>query len=139
MTIYHGIASTYGNTILVQRDGGEEHLGLHNKEINHSPDGLNWGYLGSGPAQSAYALLCDYFLHVRNLPENQALGLARVLYQDFKTLCISRLPQGENWELDENVVQQILKLLRENRPNLPEAIRTLEQENPETLLNQAIP
>ena len=27
------------------------------RECNHSPDGFNWGYGGSGPAQLAYALL----------------------------------------------------------------------------------
>ena len=31
---------------------------------NHSPDGFEWGYYGSGPAQLALALLCDYGPHV---------------------------------------------------------------------------
>jgi len=26
---------------------------------NHSPDGFNWGYLGSGPAQLSLAILLD--------------------------------------------------------------------------------
>ena len=26
---------------------------------NHSPDGFNWGYLGSGPSQAALAILLD--------------------------------------------------------------------------------
>ena len=26
----------------------------------HSPSGFEWGYLGSGPAQLALAILCDY-------------------------------------------------------------------------------
>ena len=29
------------------------------KLYNHSPDGFNWGYYGSGPAQLALALLYD--------------------------------------------------------------------------------
>src|SRR5947209_15039234 len=40
---------------------------------NHSPDGFEWGYGGSGPAQSALALLLD---HTRNR------GVALKLYQD---------------------------------------------------------
>lgn len=30
------------------------------KIYNHSPDGFNWGYEGSGPAQLALALLLHY-------------------------------------------------------------------------------
>ena len=29
--------------------------------VNHSPDGFNWGYLGSGPAQLALAILLEVF------------------------------------------------------------------------------
>lgn len=42
---------------------------------NHSPDGFNWGYGGSGPAQLALAILLD---HTGN-PET-----AELYYQDFK-------------------------------------------------------
>ena len=31
---------------------------------NHSPDGFNWGYGGSGPAQLALALLLDAGLSI---------------------------------------------------------------------------
>lgn len=42
--------------------------------VRHSPDGFNWGYLGSGCAELARCILAD------------AIGLARAdrLYQDFK-------------------------------------------------------
>src|SRR5687767_12302156 len=42
---------------------------------NHSPDGFNWGYGGSGPAQLALALL---------LAADIADDIALRLYQDFK-------------------------------------------------------
>lgn len=32
--------------------------------LNHSPTGCTWGYLGSGPAQTALAILCDYFRYI---------------------------------------------------------------------------
>jgi Family of unknown function (DUF6166) len=42
---------------------------------NHSPDGFNWGYGGSGPAQTALAI-CLHILDNANA--------ARAVYQDFK-------------------------------------------------------
>lgn len=58
---------------------------------SHSPDGFNWGYGGSGPAQLALALLMDcckdaYF--------------AESHYQDFKRAVISRI-EGDEWELSD--------------------------------------
>lgn len=49
---------------------------------NHSPDGFEWGYGGSGPSQLALAILHDYFLNVLDLPDpgNRAL----LNYQNFK-------------------------------------------------------
>jgi hypothetical protein len=62
--------------------------------INHSPDGFNWGYHGSGPAQLALALLLEFRDEV----------FARKYYQNFKFDVISKLPLNENFELDESIV-----------------------------------
>ena len=62
---------------------------------NHSPDGCEWGYLGSGPAQLALAVLCHHFGAVgnsRQLADVKALAL----YQAFKAKLIATLPQ-EGW------------------------------------------
>lgn len=48
----------------------------------HSPDGFEWGYAGSGPAQLALAILAH---HLGDDAE------ALRLYQDFKTLAIAHL------------------------------------------------
>ncbi len=40
----------------------------------HSPDGFNWGYSGSGPADTALSILADCL----------GLNQANQLYQDFK-------------------------------------------------------
>jgi hypothetical protein len=51
---------------------------------NHSPDGFNWGYAGSGPAQLALALLLK-----AGLSPQRAVRL----HQEFKFAVIARLPQ----------------------------------------------
>jgi len=58
------------------------------KVWNHSPDGFNFGYGGSGPAQLALAILLE---HIND--KDRAVAL----HQDFKWEFISRLvhPGGE--------------------------------------------
>lgn len=55
------------------------------KIINHSPDGFNWGYPGSGPAQLALAICLELFGYFK----------ARKVYQDFKWKYITPLPQTD--------------------------------------------
>jgi hypothetical protein len=68
-------------------DGKELSPGPSQKLINHSPDGFNWGYGGSGPAQLALAvcmvLMPDYWKS-HNAPYS---------YQQFKWAVIAKLPQ----------------------------------------------
>ena len=40
-------------------EGGWRDLPLRLDIFSHSPSGFEWGYLGSGPAQLALAILCD--------------------------------------------------------------------------------
>ncbi len=55
---------------------------------NHSPDGFQWGYGGSGPAQLALALLLD----VTTIPD-----VAQAYYQDFKFHYVASW--GEEWSI----------------------------------------
>ena len=55
---------------------------------NHSPDGFNWGYGGSGPAQLALAILLEV------MPKDKALRI----YQDFKFKVVAGWPQGTDFE-----------------------------------------
>jgi hypothetical protein len=50
--------------------------------MNHSPDGFQWGYGGSGPAQLALGILAHYFatMHPQPVADRMALGA----YQQFK-------------------------------------------------------
>ena len=68
----------------------------------HSPDGFEWGYGGSGPAQLALALLDDY------LGDNEK---ALALYQDFKCSVVSGLPRG-GWKLSGRDIDQALNAIR---------------------------
>lgn len=68
---------------------------------NHSPNGFEWGYSGSGPAQLALALLAD------------ALGddnTAWSLHQDFKRNVVAILPRA-GWKLTEEEIRQSVEAL----------------------------
>lgn len=66
---------------------GEELLPEESQEYyNHSPDGFNWGYSGSGPSQLALAII----LKLTGKPDG---------YQNFKLSQIAKLPQGEDFDI----------------------------------------
>lgn len=75
--------------------------------INHSPDGFNWGYGGSGPAQLALALL----LHATG---NR--NIATRYYQDFKWQVIAHLPDA--WEIKLEKIKEWIQnaTQKENTP-----------------------
>jgi hypothetical protein len=63
--------------------------------VNHSPNGFNWGYSGSGPAQLALALI----LHATG-----ETYLARRYYQDFKGDIVAKLK--DQWQLSADEIKQ---------------------------------
>ena len=72
------------------------------KLFNHSPDGFEWGYAGSGPAQLALALVLDA------LPEGNDDRAVRI-HQDFKFRVVGRMA-SERWEISQD---SILATIRE--------------------------
>ena len=78
----------------------------------HSPDGFEWGYHGSGPADLALALLVDY---LRERPPRNGwvagerfsrwsvASLAFRHHQSFKRDLIARW--GEGWELEDAQIE----------------------------------
>lgn len=70
--------------------------------VHHSPDGFNWGYLGSGPAELARCILMDL---TGSVPTN-------ALYQRFKEVFIAPLAMDEPWCIEES---DIRRWLRTNR------------------------
>ena len=68
----------------------------------HSPDGFEWGYGGSGPAQLALALLADW------LGDD---GQALALYQMFKSHTVAGFPR-ESWTLSGKQIDEVVGALR---------------------------
>lgn len=66
---------------------------------DHSPDGFNWGYGGSGPAQLALAILFD-------LTGNAEIAQGH--YQDFKRQFVAGW--GDKWEITESQIREWLSL-----------------------------
>lgn len=92
--IYRGArGDRHGGPHVVTRNA--QLLRAHDSQqlINHSPDGFEWGYLGSGPAQLALALLLD----ATGDPET-----AERLHQQFKA-CVVAL-WGNEWEISADEI-----------------------------------
>lgn len=66
------------------------------KLINHSPDGFNWGYGGSGPAQLALGLLLD-------VTHNPSLAMNH--HQCFKSEVIAGLNIDLGWTLTSTAIK----------------------------------
>lgn len=71
----------FGGRCVVTRDGKK--LNPRLDLWNHSPTGLEWGYGGSGPAQTALAILADF------MKDDE---LAVRLHQQFKWDLIAKMP-----------------------------------------------
>ena len=70
---------------------------------NHSPDGFNWGYGGSGPAQLALAILLDY------TKDKEFVGRH---YQEFKRQVVAGF--GDRWELSGEQIEQWIEQWRQD-------------------------
>ncbi len=68
---------------------------------NHSPTGFEWGYGGSGPAQTALALLLDY---------TRDRDVALKLYQDFKSKFVASM--RPEWEMTGEQLSDAITLMR---------------------------
>jgi len=92
----HGNAATRHVFVGTDRLDHAESL----KHVNHSPDGFNWGYGGSGPAQLAFALLLKFF----------GPTAAKQLYQQFKVDYVSTWRQDEDFHINlEEIWRWILR------------------------------
>lgn len=104
-------------------DGKRAPLNPRTDLFNHSPNGFEWGYGGSGPAQLALAILADHLASqpaqilaaVTGIGEEWHDGasladrVAIRLHQAYKLRCIATLRQGEPFELTTNDVSQFIE------------------------------
>jgi len=79
--------------------GQHRPLNPRNDLVNHSPDGVVWGYAGSGPAQAALGILAD------------AVGdrKAVIHHQEFKRAFLARYDKDTGWTLPVKEVRQWVK------------------------------
>lgn len=91
---YHGYRTKDGRTRVLANG---KRLRRRGDLRNHSPDGFEWGYGGSGPAQLALALLAD------------AVGdeVALQYYQGYKHSVVSGWPK-EEWRTSREEIQDWL-------------------------------
>ena len=95
-SIYIGYEAANGKTEHVEELSPTRSQAL----INHSQNGFNWGYGGSGAAQCALGILLD------------ATGdeaIARQWYQDFKKEVIAHMPTNKKLQLSEAKVIEWLE------------------------------
>lgn len=116
-----GVRSRGDARVWVQTRSAMFPLPPHNDIRNHSPDGFEWGYGGSGPAQLALAI-CLEVLDGQEDAEEKAL----LFYQDVKWRFVGRL-EGDVWELDGADVRAYLLEL-EQRAIARAVAATLEAE-----------
>ena len=95
MKTYKGYVKSGECIIMVETDIGTYQL---KHIVMHSPTGLTWGYLGSGPADTALSILTDC------LNEDDA----RCLYQQFKFDFVGSWPvhNGHCIEITEQDIKQ---------------------------------
>src|SRR5436305_4299702 len=102
MKIYHGFRTDNGCAVTVEEDGEITGLPLRDDLRNHSPDGFEWGYGGSGPSQLALALAADV------LEDDEK---AQDVYQRLKFKLIGGLPD-EGWVLTEDRIRTVIDVIR---------------------------
>lgn len=83
--------------------------------MNHSPDGFNWGYGGSGPSQLALAIVLDL---------GMAPWDALTIHQKFKEEVIAAMP--DNWERNETQFRTVIDRLLKAREKSPKAEEVVE-------------
>ena len=95
MKIFRGRKSDTGCVVELDNEGYLTNLSLEKslQVVNHSPDGFQWGYNGSGPAQLAAAILNE----ITGDPE-----LTLSYYQMFKFDHVAKW--GETFEISEEEV-----------------------------------
>jgi len=102
MAIYTGFRTASGCAVTVA-DGCRCRLLDPRLDLRtHSPDGFEWGYGGSGPAQLALALAADALGD-----DAAALGV----YQRLKVRVVGRLP-AEGWTLTAEELADTIRTLR---------------------------
>ena len=106
--IYIGIITNHEAVVTIMAGGNESPLNPRLDLYSHSPTGFGWGYMGSGAAQLALAILADHY-------GKGYERLARTLYQGFKERVIAPLNGDEPFRLESSHVQSVCEELINER------------------------
>ena len=106
MKTYNGIRTPEGAKVTVSTQNLTSPLRPQASQrlVNHSPDGFEWGYGGSGPSQLALAILLDH-----TGDKEKALSV----YMDFKREVVACMPR--NWSLTAAEIDMWLTRPNEGR------------------------
>jgi hypothetical protein len=105
--VYHGRRTKAGCAVTV--DGRP--LDPRHDIYNHSPDGFEWGYAGSGPSQLALAMLAYEFKSIYGREGDDEIGRkALQYYQQFKRDVINGL-NDNTWTItSEEIGKWLIRL-----------------------------
>ena len=99
--IYRAFREGNRCTVAIYQGGRMQALPARWDLRDHSPDGFNWGFGGSGPSQLALAMCADAL-------DSDAQALA--IYQQFKNAFVA-LQQADEWEISADDVRAMIHRL----------------------------
>ena len=119
---YQGWRSANGDAYVVV-DEGNDRQRLLDHVILHSPTGLEWGYAGSGPADTALSILVDYLHEADKIPAYSfrkfdtrtasfvGRTMAGRLYQSFKERSVANfnVPAGKTMRLSPDGLETAME------------------------------
>ncbi len=116
--VYRGSRTADGTAVVSVNSEPLTHI------VRHSPTGLEWGYGGSGPADTALSILCDFFgERPSKLDLDYGIFLAARLYQFFKCDFLATADRLD-FEITSAQIADFLtthvKILRENQERIRE-------------------
>lgn len=83
--------------VICERRAGYAATNVPQMHVKHSPDGFEWGYGGSGPA--------DFALNILALFIGREEAERDFLYQRFKEDVVCLIPQTGSWVISESSVR----------------------------------
>lgn len=106
-----GVAEVNVKTINSDYSKNVEKLDPRYDLRDHSQDGFEWGYVGSGPSQLAIAL-CS---HVLSVWGNQSNGdeIATTVYHEYSRRVISKIKEPRFILYPEDILDEINAILKE--------------------------
>jgi len=87
----NGDANLFDEQVFVAREGHVRFLDPRYELETFSPDGLSWGYAGSGPSQLAIAMLMEVL---------DDWNRVKRLWPRFLDHFVVKVPRGANWTAD---------------------------------------